>query len=220
MKPDLLSKLRVSPLTRKGVNTREHILDEAYKIASLEGIEGLTIGTLADKVGMSKSGLFAHFKSKDALQLSVLEKAVDLFTKKVFKDSFKAPRGEPRVLAVLENWIKFLDDKANPGGSLLVAASFELDDKPGVLRDYVQQSQKNLIENLKKSAQIAIDEGHFSDSLDTGHFAWTLYAFVLGYHHSKRMLEDPDAEKHLRAAFKGLLDSCKTKTNLKIKKQG
>lgn len=194
--------------TRKGLSTRDTILDEAIKIASREGLEGLTIGTLAEKVGMSKSGLFAHFKSKDALQLSVLERAADLFTTKVLVESFGAPRGKPRIEAIFENWISFLNDESLPGGSIFVAASFELDDRPGILRDYVQRAQRDLIASLEKAAKIAVTEGHFSSRVDVGHFAWTLYSFVLGYHHSKRMIEDPNAESHLRAAFKGLLSAC------------
>jgi AcrR family transcriptional regulator len=208
-------------MTKKGLSTRDNILDEAIKIASRDGLEGLTIGTLAERVGMSKSGLFAHFKSKDALQLSVLERAADLFTTKVLMPAFKESRGEPRILALFENWIRFLNDEGLPGGSIFVAASFELDDRPGVLRDYVQKAQRDLIENLEKSAEFAIEEGHFSRSVDVGHFAWTLYSFVLGYHHSKRMIEDPNAESHLRAAFQGLLSACKSKTAVqnKIKKR-
>lgn len=206
----------IAKITKKGLNTRETILDEAIKIASRIGLEGLTIGTLADKVGMSKSGLFAHFKSKDALQLAVLKRAADLFTTKVLAESFKSSRGQPRIQSIFENWIRFLNDEL-PGGSIFVAASFELDDRPGLLRDYVHKAQRDLIRSLEKAAELAIEEGHFSRNVDVGHFAWTLYSFVLGYHHSKRMIEDPNAESHLRAAFKGLLSACSSKNMLSNK---
>lgn len=84
--------------------------------------------------------------------------------------------------------------------------NIELDDRPGVLRDFVQKAQKDLIKNIEKAAKIAVEEGHFRGDLDTEMFAWSTYSFVLGYHHFNRMLEDPKAESHLKRSFKGLLD--------------
>jgi hypothetical protein len=127
------------------------------------------------------------------------------------RPAFKEPRGEPRLGAMLNNWLNHLND-ANvlPGGSVLIAASIELDDRPGALRDFVQKSQKDLISNIEKAARIAVDEGHFRKDLDVEQFAWSMYSFVLGYHHFKRMLEDPKAEVHLRRSFKGLIEVART----------
>jgi AcrR family transcriptional regulator len=187
--------------------TREMILDAALRIVSRSGLEGLTIGDLAKTVGMSKSGLFAHFGGKDQLQLAVLELAVQRFVEIVMLPAFKAERGEPRICAVFDNWLDHLNDgEALPGGSVLIAASTELDDQPGPLRDFVQSSQKELIGNIEKAAKMAVSEGHFRKDLDVEQFAWTLYSFVLGYHHFKRMLEDPKAELHLKRSFNGLLE--------------
>lgn len=207
--------MTIASKTYKGITTRQTILDGALRIASQVGLEGLTIGTLAKEVGMSKSGLFAHFNSKDNLQLMVLERAAELFTSTVLKPAFQKPRGEPRLRAIFENWISYLNSGDLPGGSIFVAAAFELDDRPGPLRDYVQKAQKDLITNIKKAAEMAIEEKHFSQNSDPGHFAWTLYSFVLGYHHSKRMIEDPHAEEHLRQAFEGLMQSAKNENVLK-----
>lgn len=193
--------------TNQKSNTRIVILDTALKIASRNGIEGLTIGELAKAVGMSKSGLFAHFGGKDQLQLAVLQMAVDQFVDVVLRPAFKAPRGEPRIKALFKNWLDHLNDETMlPGGSVLIAASIELDDRPGPLRDFVQNSQKELISNVEKAARMAIEEGHFRRDLDIEQFAWSMYSFVLGYHHFKRMLEDPKAELHLKRSFKGLLE--------------
>lgn len=205
--------------TQRGKSTKDGILDVALKIASQVGIEGLTIGELAKEVGMSKSGLFAHFNSRDNLQLMILERAAELFKNKVLLPAFRQPRGEPRLMALFENWIRYLNDEALPGGSIFVSAAFELDDRPGPLRDYVQNVQKELISGLKKTAEMCKTEGHFSKSLDAGHFAWTMYSFVLGYHHSKRMIEDPQAESHLRAAFEGLIQTAKNLPNKTEKKR-
>lgn len=194
--------------------TRAVILDVALKIASLEGIEGLTIGELAKAVGMSKSGLFAHFQGKDNLQLSVLQAAIERFVEAVLRPAFREPRGEPRLKALVKNWIVHLNDQSSlPGGSILISASIELDDRPGVLRDFVQKAQKDLIKNIEKAAKIAVEEGHFRSDLDAELFAWSTYSFVLGYHHFKRMLEDPKAESHLKRSFNGLLEMARSPEN-------
>lgn len=203
-----MAEIKILPAeTERARNTRAVILDTALKIVSREGLEGLTIGELAKAVGMSKSGLFAHFGGKDQLQLSVLQMATEYFIDVVMRPAFKAPRGEPRLKALLKNWLEHLNDENTlPGGSILIAASVELDDRPGVLRDFVQKAQKDLISNIEKAAKIAVEEGHFRKDLDVEQFAWSMYSFVLGYHHFKRMLQDPKAELHLKRSFKGLLE--------------
>jgi hypothetical protein len=141
----------------------------------------------------------------------VLEAAVDRFVSTVFMPAFQKTRGEPRIQALVENWVGFLNGTLEsshaklPGGSVLISASFELDDRPGPARDFVQKAQRDLITNIEKSARIAVDEGHFRPDLDCEQFAWSLYSFVLGYHHFSRMLNDPKAELHLMRSVKGLL---------------
>ncbi len=197
----------------KGKQTRKQILDAALIVASREGLGGLTIGELAKTVGMSKSGLFAHFRTKDALELAVLEAAVDRFVAAVIHPAFQKLRGEPRILALVENWVKFLDGSDSlPGGSVLISASVEPDDRPGPARDFVQTAQRDLITNIEKSARIAVDVGHFREDLDCDQFAWSLYSFVLGYHHFSRMLNDPKAEWHLMQSVRGLLNVARRRT--------
>ncbi|MES2855561.1 MAG: TetR/AcrR family transcriptional regulator [Bdellovibrionota bacterium] len=204
---------------RSSRTTRDNILDTAVKIVSSHGIEGLTIGELAKAVGMSKSGLFAHFGGKDQLQLSVLELATERFVDVVMREGFKAPRGEPRIKAMFKNWLDHLNDESKlPGGSILIAASIELDDRPGTLRDFVQNAQKDLIANIEKAAEIAVEEGHFRKDLDVELFAWSLYSFVLGYHHFKRMLEDPKAELHVKKSFNGLLEVARAPVSARAQK--
>jgi AcrR family transcriptional regulator len=187
-------------------NTRSLIIEAALRMVSRQGIEGLTLGALAKDVGMSKSGLFAHFRAKDHLQLSVLKTATERFVGTVLKPAFREPRGEPRIRALFELWIAHLNDAASlPGGSVLIAASTELDDRPGPLRDFVKDAQQSLMANVARAAKIAVEEGHFRQDLDVELFAWSLYSFVLGYHHFKRMLEDPKADEHVRQSFLALL---------------
>lgn len=200
------------------MSTKALILDTAVKLASREGIEGLTIGELAKAVGMSKSGLFAHFGGKDQLQLDVLKQATDAFVDTVMRPAFQAPRGEPRLKAMFENWLGHLNDESVlPGGSILIAASIELDDRPGALRDFVQNAQRDLIANVERATKMAVEEGHFRKDLDVEQFAWSMYSFVLGYHHFKRMLEDPKAELHLKRSFKALLEISRGDRQTKIK---
>ena len=176
------------------------------RIASREGLAGLTIGELAKAVGMSKSGIFAHFKGKDTLQLEVLQAAVERFIDAVMRPAFQEAPGEPRLMALLNRWLKFIDGSdSQPGGSILIAASIELDDRPGPLRDFVKRAQQELITNVEKAARIAVEQKHFRADLDCEQFAWSLYSFVLGYHHFSRMLEDPEAERRLRKSVSGLL---------------
>lgn len=190
----------------KGIETRQLILSTAMKIASTHGIQGITIGELAKAIGMSKSGLFAHFENKDNLQLEILKMASDHFIDKVLKPAFSKPRGLPRIKALFQNWMDYLkDDKYLPGGSIFIAASFELDDRPGLLKDFVQKSQNDLILNIEKSVQIAMDCGDLKPSTDKEEFAWKLYSFVLGFHHYKRMLHSEQAESLIQKAFEDLI---------------
>ena len=191
----------------RGTETKKVILGEALKIASTHGIQGITIGELAKKVGMSKSGLFAHFENKDNLQLEILRMASEYFVESVMKPAFREERGLPRLEALFNNWLIFLnDDLTLPGGSIFISASFELDDRPGVLKDYVQKSQELLILNIEKAVQIAIDCKHLNSSTDKSDFAWKLYSYVLGFHHFKRMLHNEKAEELIRNAFRELIN--------------
>jgi AcrR family transcriptional regulator len=196
----------IDSVDRTSHKTKSLIVSTATKMASRDGIEGLTIGELAKAVGMSKSGLFAHFGGRDQLQLEVLRNAATHFVDLVMRPAFRAPRGEPRIKQMMKNWLEHLnDEKSLPGGSILIAASIELDDRPGPLRDFVHNTQKELISNIEKAATMAVEQGHFRKDLDVEQFAWSLYSFVLGYHHFKRMLKDPKAELHLKRSFKGLI---------------
>lgn len=196
----------------KGAETRNAILDQGLSMASTEGIEGLTIGELAKAVGMSKSGLFAHFSSKQDLQLAVLEAAVDRFVGTVVAPALRQPRGEPRVRALFENWLAWEAAEFLPGGCPFIAAAQELDDKPGRLRDYLVASQRDWLEALSTAARIAVEEGHFRRDLDTRQFAYELYSIILAYQHFRRLLHDPATLTRCRAAFESLLERCRPRS--------
>jgi len=189
----------------KGDDTRDRILHRAFRMASRDGLEGLSIGGLATALAMSKSGLFAHFGSKEELQLEVLRAAARRFEDGVVRPAFRAPRGTPRIRHLLENWVRWANSPDAAGGCLFVTAAIELDDRAGRPRDFLVTAQKQLLEAVARSASLAIEAGHFRKDLECQQFAFELYALLLGYHHAKRLLRDPRAETALRTGFERLL---------------
>src|SRR5437899_9669194 len=151
---------------RKGEQTREAILVHALRLATKVGFEGLTIGRLADDLELSKSGLFAHFKSKENLQVQVLEMASRRFIDEVIKPALGAPRGERRVRALFERWMQWEASPSLPGGCPFMAASTELDDRPGPARDVVVKSRRDLLETPANTARTATQEGDVDPELD------------------------------------------------------
>lgn len=194
---------------RKGEATRERILESALELASTEGLTGLSIGRLADRNRMSKSGLFAHFGSKEGLQLDVLELAMAKFRESVFTPALRADRGEPRLRALFTRWIDWADHQSLPGGCLFTAAAAELDDQPGPARDALVDAQRLWTETLARAVRIAIEEHHFRADVDPHLFAFQLHSLLLGYHHARRLLRDPEAGRRARDAFEALIASAR-----------
>ncbi|MEL7060115.1 MAG: TetR/AcrR family transcriptional regulator [Acidobacteriota bacterium] len=195
-------------MVTKGEETRRIILDCAMAMTSTLGLEGLTIGSVAREVEMSKSGLFAHFESKQDLQLQVLAAAVDRFTGMVIAPALRQPRGEPRIRALVENWLAW--EEWMPGGCVFIAAANELDDRPGELRDRLVSAQRDWLDSLAHAARIAVREGHFAADLDCEQFAYQLYSIILAYHHFHRLLRDPGARERARTAFTSLVEQSRS----------
>ena len=189
----------------KGAATRERIIESALRTASVEGLEGISLGRLAADVGMSKSGLFAHFEGKEALQLDVLAAAAEKFVDVVVRPALAEPRGEPRVRALFERWLTWERHESLPGGCVFMHAAAELDDRPGPPRDALVKWQREWLQALAKAAQLAVDAGHFRAELDPDLFAFQEYGLVLGYYHARRLLNDPHAEDRVRRAFAALV---------------
>ena len=143
--------------------TRQSILERAIALTSQVGLSGLTIGGLADDLGLSKSGLFAHFKSKEALEVQVLEYATELFLTLVIKPAMRAERGEPRLRALFERSVDWQKRCGLPGGCPILAAALELDHQPGPARDMLVSQQKDWRDTLANLARAAIKEGHFAE---------------------------------------------------------
>ena len=189
----------------KGEDTRANVLSAALALASEDGLLGLSLGKLAERVGMSKSGLFAHFSSKENLQVQILDEAAARFVATVVAPALKAPRGEPRVRALFERWLGWKDAPFLPGGCIFIAAAVELDDKPGVARDRLVATQRDWLDTIAGAARIAVTEGHFRKNLDVHQFAHEFYSLAYGLHFLSRLLEDQKSTARTRLAFERLV---------------
>ena len=197
----------ISIMMAKRQDTKERILGKALDLASTVGFEGLSIGKLAKATEMSKSGLFAHFESKEDLQLEVLRTATIHFVHTVVSPSLLQPRGEPRVRALFNRWVEW--DTLRKGGCPFVAASHELDDRSGRLRDALVSVQKDWVDTLAKAVRIAVEEGHFRSDLDTDQLAFEIYGVAMAFHLFHRLMRDPTAHDRAKSAFEQLLISAK-----------
>ena len=191
----------------KGEATRERILDRAFLLAGRDGLQGLTIGALADELKLSKSGLFSHFGSKEELQVAVLDVASSRFTERVLLPAFKAPRGLPRLERIFEQWIEWMTDTRMPGGCIFQQANAELDDRQGRPHDVLLEQQKNLVEALTKTVQLAMAEGHLSKNTDPRQVAFELEGIMMTMNVYLRLLKDRKAVDRARVAFKRLVQS-------------
>ncbi|MCG8634216.1 MAG: TetR/AcrR family transcriptional regulator [Desulfobacterales bacterium] len=190
----------------KGEETKLKILDKGLELASTLGLEGLTIGVLARETGMSKSGLFAHFNSKQALQISVMEHAAGLFSRQVIVPALKTPAGIPRIRRITENWIQWTKEWS--GGCIFIAAPAEYSDRPGKVRDCVMAQQSDWIDCLTRIAQSAKDVGDFRPDIDCPVFAFELYSLIMGFFIFHDSLDHPDVDQLMEKAFDRLILSC------------
>ncbi|HSO35921.1 MAG TPA: TetR/AcrR family transcriptional regulator [Labilithrix sp.] len=189
----------------KGQETRSAVLGSALSLATQVGLEGLTIGKLAEHVGMSKSGLFAHFASKENLQVAILDEATDRFVALVVAPALKKPRGEPRLRALFENWLAWSKADFLPGGCIFIQAGVELDDRPGPARDRYLASQKDWLGVIAGAARIAIEEKQFRKDLDVEQLAHEMFSLAGGCYFLRRIVEPARAERRTRVAFERLI---------------
>jgi AcrR family transcriptional regulator len=189
----------------KGEQTRAAILDAALRIVSRAGLEGLTIGTLADAMGMSKSGLFAHFGSREELLLAVLEHGQGEFVDVVMKPALAQPRGLPRLRSMFINWLDWTESAELPGGCPMIAGATEFDDKPGPVRDMLASGQRAWIDVLKRAVRQAIDERQLGPGTDPEQIAFEMFGIALVVHHHRRLLGYPKARQRALAALDALL---------------
>jgi AcrR family transcriptional regulator len=191
----------------KGERTRTGILDRAVDLASLEGLEGLTIGRLADDLSMSKSGLFAHFGSKEELQLATIESAQNRFVEEVVRPALASPRGYPRLMAICRSWLAYVQREVFPGGCFFAAASFEFDGRPGAVRDAIALAMDAWLETLEKAVRLARDEGHLDPKVDPPQLAFELNALFFGANFAWNLRHDRKAFERAERAIVSRLDA-------------
>ena len=191
---------------KKGTATRTLILEHAVARASEVGLEGLSIGQLARELQLSKSGLFGHFDSKADLQVQILDKVTELFSRTVIKPALQEARGVPRLRKLFQNWLHWAASKdSDRKGCPYMAAAMEFDDKPGAVRDTLVQAQAQLIQILQRTIQLGQEAGAFDPHYDPAAGAQEMYGFILSFHFYKRLMRDPAAEGRAQQNFERFL---------------
>jgi AcrR family transcriptional regulator len=198
----------MSPMPRRSAaavaETRADVLDVAVRRASIDGLEGLTIGQLADEVAMSKSGLHGLFGSKEELQLAVFETAVASFTREVWQPVARREPGLPRLLALLDRWLSYHRRRTLPGGCLVTTATIEFDARPGPLRDAVLRARRQIDAVLQADVRTAVEAGDLPADANPADLAFTLYALASAASQAIQ-LEEPGAAARARRAMRTLL---------------
>jgi AcrR family transcriptional regulator len=197
-------------LAVKGERTRQSILEHAVDLASLEGLQGLTIGKLAEQLGMSKSGLFAHFGSKEELQLAVVQAAAERYIREIFNPALAAPRGYERLMAICRSWLSYVQRGVFPGGCFFAAASFEFDGRPGAVRDTIRGLMDDWIGALERAIRMARDEGHIDPNVDPAQLAFELNALFFGANFAYHLRHDEQALERAQRAVESRLEALRT----------
>tara|TARA_B110000196_G_C21064846_1_gene624309 strand:+ start:615 stop:1235 length:621 start_codon:yes stop_codon:yes gene_type:complete len=191
----------------KGAETKAAILQQAISMASVYGLEGLTIGRLATETRMSKSGLFGHFGSKEALQFAVLDTVIKDFSLRVVQPARKELTGKIQLKKLFTNWTQWISIDQRSGGCPLIAAAMELDDRPGELRDYLAKQQVEWLDCVRRMAQKAVSEDSLQIELDTRQFAFEFHGIGLSLNFSLRLLDDEEAPQRAYTAFAKLIQN-------------
>lgn len=188
---------------------RDELLERGLALASEKGLEGLTIGDLAEAVDMTRGGLYAHFDSKEEILQAIMERGVERFVEEGVRPALEMPRGEPRVRALFEAWLEWTKAPPLPGGCVFISSATELDDRPGPLRDYLVATQQEWVEVLRRAVVLAQEVDDFRADLDPDQFVYELYAVILAFHYFDRLFEDPSSEARARRMFEARLDAAR-----------
>jgi AcrR family transcriptional regulator len=181
------------------LRTREAILARAVDLASVQGLEGLTVGSLAEQLRMSKSGLFAHFGSKEELQLATVEKARLTFIEQVTRPAITARKGMPRLWRLIDLWLALVERNVFKGGCFFSAASFEFDSRRGVVRDRIAEIMHEWIAVITRAVYEAQKAGHVDPKVDPTRLAFEVHAMAMGAHWAFQLLDDRQAYSRARS---------------------
>ncbi len=189
---------------QKGPQTKQAIIDAALGLAEQIGLEGLSIGALAEVTRMSKSGVFAHFGSREELQISVIREYYQRFSNEVFFQAMNAPRGLPRVRALFANWMKRVAIEIQ-SGCIFISGAVEFDDRPGPVRDALASSVQTWLAALHRAVVQAKQEGHLVPDADEAQIAFEIHGLILALHYEARFLKNPGAIAHANTGFENIL---------------
>ena len=189
---------------QKGQQTRAVILDAALGMASHMGLEGLSIGALAEVTGMSKSGVFAHFGSREELQISVIREYHARFEEEVFFPAIEEPRGVPRLRALFERWLRRVSVEVD-SGCIYISGAVEFDDRPGPVRDALASMVAAWHAALARAIRQAVEIAHLRPDTDPDQMLFELHGLILALHHDARFLRTPGALDRAHAGFEHVL---------------
>lgn len=199
-----VSKLRSERALQKGQLTKQLIIDAALGLAEQIGLEGLSIGVLAEVTHMSKSGVFAHFGSREELQLLVVREYDQRFSDEVFYPAMNAPRGLPRVRALFANWMKRVAVELQ-SGCIFISGAVEFDDRPGPVRDALANSVQTWLNALNRAVVQAREAGHLVPDADAPQMAFEMHGLILSLHYEARFLKNPGAIQRAHIGFENIL---------------
>src|SRR5215468_12376479 len=192
-------------MVKKAESTRERILRQGLALMSQSGLTGVTLGSLADQVGMSKSGLFAHFHSKEQVQIELLQHMAQFAQAHVVQPAMSAGEGLPRLKALVNNWFGWAQRAGLPGGCPVAAGLFEFDDVEGAVRSKILEMESSFRAILTGLVQRAVELGHLRRGLDVEQFVWELCGIYLAHHAAHRFLRSADADSRAQTAFEALV---------------
>jgi AcrR family transcriptional regulator len=201
---DATALRRPSRPLQKGLQTRATIIEAALALAANKGLEGLSIGLLAETTGMSKSGVFAHFGSREGLQISVVREYHAKFEEEVFNPSMRDARGLPRLRGLFDRWVRRVAVEID-SGCIYISGAVEFDDRPGPVRDALVTMVQTWQAALERAIRIAIDEGHLRADTDPQQMLFEVHGLILALHHDARFLRHPGAVERARTAFERVL---------------
>ncbi|QDL53424.1 TetR/AcrR family transcriptional regulator [Rhodoferax aquaticus] len=188
----------------KGQQTKAVIVEAALGLATQIGLEGLSIGVLAEVTRMSKSGVFAHFGSREELQISVIREYFSRFEQEIFYPALHEPRGLPRVKALFGNWMKRVAVEIQ-SGCIFISGAVEFDDRPGPVRDALATSVQTWLNGLHRAVVLAKQCGHLRPDADEQQMAFEIHGLILALHYEARFLKNPGSIERANAGFQNIL---------------
>jgi AcrR family transcriptional regulator len=189
---------------QKGQQTKAAIVDAALSLATQIGLEGLSIGALAEVTQMSKSGVFAHFGSREELQISVVREYHSRFEQEVFYPALSEPRGLPRLRAMFANWMKRTSVELD-SGCIYISGAVEFDDRPGPVRDALAWSVQTWHDAMKRAIALAKEQGHVDAAVEEDQMLFEIHGLILALHYEARFLKNPGSLARASAGFENIL---------------